>query len=286
MGQALITAIQLIKENRKHFFKTAIMMVLPLFLAASTLSFLTKGNYDPASTTAELLLHQFASPMSLVSILASYLYTLSCSWAGVYYVKLYLEKGPGNFEMADLWSEVFKDGWKLLFAFILIAILTLIVVLVAGFLAGITLVLIPVFYFWLLFVGVFIILFGTIFLVESNGFSNSIDRVFKLMKGKWLSGAGLMIVCILIPFSFIFSPMLIMAIIDIDSFRDIFELSSGAYSVSLVLLFQNVLQILGLLYLLLLNIAFAVFYFSLSEEKDHVSLKSRIENLGPLGSYQ
>ncbi len=285
MGQALITAIQLVKTNRKHFFKTAIMMVLPLFLATSTLSFLAESNYNPGASPLETLMRQLGTPLNLLNLFASYIYTLSCFWAGVYYVKLYREKGPGNFEMADLWSEVFKDGWKLIFTFFLIFGLTLIVVLAGGFFAAITLVLIPVFYFCLLYVGVFIVQFITLYLAESNGFSNSIDRTLKLMKGRWFSGIGLLITCITIPFSFVFSPIMIMAVIDIDSFTQLFDLSSG-YSISILLLFENVFQILGLLYLLLLSMAFTVFYYSLSEEKDHVSLKTRIEALGPLGSYQ
>ncbi|TNE81202.1 MAG: hypothetical protein EP332_04880 [Bacteroidetes bacterium] len=285
LGQTLIAAIQIVKSNPKHFFKTAVLMVLPLFLATSTLSFLKQNIYDPSASPYDRIINEFLGPMNILSLIASYLYTASCTWAAVYFLKLYRERGSGNFEMADLWSEVFKHGWKLLFAFIAVVIITSIVVVVAGFFASITLVLIPFFYVAMLLVFNFLLMFSIIYLNEEAGFSNSIDRVFKLMKGRWFSSVGLLIVCILIPFSVIFSPVIITAIIDIDSFREVFDLTAGL-NVSFTLLLENIMQILGLLYLLLLNLSFAVFYFSLSEEKDHVSLKKRVEDLGPLGTYQ
>lgn len=96
------------------------------------------------------------------------------------YIKLYLQRGSGNFELADVWNEfILRIGHTILAMFLSIIMMFL------GFL---------VFFIPGLYLSVVFYLFCTVIVFEELNFSNAFSRVFQIIKGNWWTTLGAFII--------------------------------------------------------------------------------------------
>jgi len=96
------------------------------------------------------------------------------------YVKLYIERGKGNFDVQDIWQVLSKFYWPVLGGQFLAGIMIIV---------GILVLVVPGIYLG----GVFSILFVVI-IFEEEGVSKSISRCFEVIKGNWWTAFGTFIV--------------------------------------------------------------------------------------------
>lgn len=280
VGQTISVGMKILVGNYKHVFRTMGLMVLPIYLMATTMYFLLGRDMFQlsANPTGGIAFSSFGVNFFL-TILCYYLAHVSLIWGAVYYVKLYNERGPGNFEMADLWTEVFKHGWKLLYALLIVGLLTGIVSVIAFLISAITIILIPVIYIGWIFIAAFLFFFPMVMLLEKEGISGSIDRTFKLLKGSWFKAIGILIVSYTMVMLTVIGPMMILNIIFAEN---IIQFEDGTPNIGVLLLVQNILQIFSLFFSVIIQFSFAVFYFGCLEKLDKIGLRERIAKLGPL----
>lgn len=96
------------------------------------------------------------------------------------YIKLYVEKGQGNFSLNDVWMNVTQNFIRLFFASIVVGI-----VVAVGFLFCI----IPGIYFWVALSIVFCIM-----MFEGMSFGNSFSRSMKIINKNWWFAFGALLV--------------------------------------------------------------------------------------------
>lgn len=96
------------------------------------------------------------------------------------YIKLYVEKGPGNFSLNDVWMLVTKNFLRLFFGVIVAGLVIMI---------GFAFCIIPGIYFWVALSILFCIM-----MFEEKDFGTSFGRSLKLINKKWWFTFGLLLV--------------------------------------------------------------------------------------------
>lgn len=282
IGQMMGLAATLIRRHYKHMFKTIGVMSIPLVLAAST--FYILGSTEQMNALNEITRGgRPPSPFStwnintLFSFVASYLAYTSIFWGTVYYVQLYDEKGPENFQYNDLWNKVFRHGWKAIFS-------NLIIWIISGFALGLSILVafliitVPLTFILALAIMGFAFLWQIVYLYERIAVFDAMDFAMKLMKKQWWKAIALALFSIIITYGFILLPTFIFAAFGIS------ELESGQGDPSsfilMMLVFQNIATIVGYLATYFISLSFVAFFLSNKERILHVSLSRRIDKLG------
>lgn len=278
MGQMMGFAANLVRRHWKHMFRTIGLMSLPLMLMASTFYYLGSAEvwkgFDPA-------LGQPANSMGwnmVFAYIAMYITYCTILWGTVYYVQLYNEKGPENFQWNDIWAKVFAHGWWLLLTNIVIFI-------IIGFMAAVsfllvfTVILIPVTIAIVIGLIALTQVWTVIYLFERKGLFDSLDRAFKLLKKQWLQAIALLICSYMVVSGFILLPAFVGLIGSLlggnVGIEDIFS----EENLWLILLIQNLSTILSFFTTFFLSLSFTAFYLSNVERLEKVSLKARVERL-------
>lgn len=208
------------------------------------------------------------------------------------YLLLYGEKQTNKIEVSEVWERVRSTFWMYfatMFFFVLLAIAVYIVLLIP-------MVLLSAISPALIFFGVVILLCGFFYLMvsasltffirayEKNGFFEAIFRSIKLVRNKWWSTFGLIVVLYLIMMtvSYIFMiPWYVVTIVttlhttSIDTFQEP-SLTWQVMSIAFVSLYYLIQMILAALP----NIGIAFQYFNLVELKEATGLMNQIESLG------
>lgn len=270
IGQMMGFAANLVRRHWKHMFKTIGLMSLPLMLMASTLYYL--GTSNRADVFA---------PASGINLYLAYaaIYITYCTlfWGTVYYVQLYDEKGPENFQWNDIWAKVFKHGWWLLLA-------NLIILFLFGLLATVssklifTVIFIPIALLLIFGLFAFTQLWTVIFLFEARSLVHSLDRAFKLMKDQWLRAIALLVCSLMVISGIVMMPVYI-------SYFRIFIDGIGYMEnflqeeLWLILLFQNLFIVLLFLSTFFNSLSFTAFYLSNVERMEKKHLKQRVARL-------
>ncbi len=287
MGQMMGFAANLVRRHWKHMFRTIGLMSLPLMLMASTFYYLGSADvwkgFDPA-------LGQPANSLGwnmVFAYIAIYITYCTLFWGTVYYVQLYNEKGPENFQWNDIWAKVFAHGWWLLLTNIVIFV-------IIGFMAAVsfllvfTVILIPVTIAVVIGLVALTQVWTVIYLFERKGLFDSLDRAFKLLKKQWLQAIALLICSYMVVSGFILLPAFVGLIGTLlggnVGIEDIFS----EENLWLILLFQNLSTILSFFTTFFLSLSFTAFYLSNVERIEKVSLKARVEHLSeesPLSTY-
>jgi hypothetical protein len=191
---------------------------------------------------------------------------LKCTVYG--YVKLYIEKGKGEFELNDIWNEVKRNFFPVLGTSIVVG-------LVIGF--GFVFCLIPGIYF-----GVSLSLIYIILIFEGEGFGNAFSRSFEVVKQKWWLTLGLIIVVYLMIYmiSMLFSiPGMIVGLkplfMNLKNLENMepFAFSTGYY------VFNAITYLVTYVLMAIPALVLSFHYFSLVEMKDKPSLDEKIDQI-------
>lgn len=287
MGQMMGFAANLVRRHWRHMFRTIGLMSLPLMLMASTFYYLGSADiwkgFDPA-------LGQPANSIGMNMIFAYIaLYVTYCTilWGTVYYVQLYNEKGPENFQWNDIWAKVFAHGWWLLLSnmviFIVIGFMTAL-----SFLLIFTVILAPVTIVIVIGLVALSQVWTVVYLFEGKGLFDALDRSFKLLKKQWFKAIALLICCYMVVSGFIMLPAFLGILGTILGGNVGIEDVFSEENLWLILLIQNLSTILSFFTTFFLSLSFTAFYLSNVERLEKVSLKARVEDLSEestLSSY-
>lgn len=288
MGQMMGFAANLVRRHYKHMFKTIGLMSLPLMLMASTLYYLGTAavweGFDPA--LGQMRTNPVNMNMFLAYIAIYFTYS-AILWGTVYYVKLYQEKGPENFQWNDIWAKVFAHGWWLLLSNILI-FLIIGILAALSFLLVFTVILAPVSF--LLFAGLIAMsqVWTVVYLYEAKGLFVAFERCLKLLKKQWFKAIALLICSYMVVSGFIMLPAFIGLIGAMMGGNIGVEEIFSQDNLWLLLLIQNLSTILSFFTTFFLSLSFTAFYLSNVERLEKVSLKARVEKLSEdstLSSY-
>ncbi len=293
MGQVLQTSVSILKLHYKPLFKLFAIICLPIYLAGNTLISLSSTRLigsvaEEARTGTSIanpldnLTDLFTSSNFLLGFVLLLLTSFTISWVSVYFMKNLAGDAENNTEPSDIWTQILDSGWKLIPASLLFGFLFGIAMLVSMLISFFTLVLIPVWYVFFLFSMVLLFLFPPVYLIEEEGLFSSLERIFRLLKKRWLRGFGLLIVSLIVVSVITVIPSLLLGLVSAFNPFDI-QAQAQMSGTLTGLLLSNLLGILGLFGYLVMGIIFTVFYYSLVEEKDQVMLRKKIENIGEEG---
>ncbi|MHB1277852.1 MAG: hypothetical protein ACYC1Q_05590 [Bacteroidia bacterium] len=279
MGQMMGFAANLVRRHWKHMFRTIGLMSLPLMLMASTFYYLGTADgwegYDPALGNPR----GNAIGLNMIfAYIAIYITYATILWGTVYYVKLYEEKGPENFQWNDIWAKVFAHGWWLILSNIMIFIL---LGIAAGlsFLLVLTVILTPVTLLILLALMALSQVWTVIYLFEARGLFSALDRSFKLLQKQWFKAIALLVCSYMVVSGFVMLPAYLGLFGSLlggnVGIEDIFS----EENIWLILLIQNLSSILSFFTTFFVSLSFIAFYLSNVERLEKVSLKARVEKL-------
>lgn len=277
MGQIIAVAATIFRRHWKHMFRTIGLMSLPLFLMTSTLYFLT-GNSITSGELPNMNSFKDLSLNMLLSGLSGYLAFTVLTWSCIYYIQLYEEKGPENFDATDIWNKVFNHGWQLLLVNIIYFVLFMLAAVVL-FLTFFTFILIPVSLVAFLFLYTFFFFLPVVFLMEKRGIFPSIERALSLLKKRWLKAIGILICTVTVIMGFIFTPIFFGSLLSETLGGFGFEAQDLVQNAWIVILIQNVSLIFSFVATFFLMTGFASLYYSLVESRDLHTLTQRVEQL-------
>lgn len=299
-SRKLNATFEFIKQNFKPLGKSILLIAGPPILIASLImgSFMTDFSaFSPRpSGEYEGMDNFFTSPKFWLEIaLMVIFYTV----AGVMniatinnYLLLYGEKRSNSIEVSEVWTRVRATFWmyfRSMFLFMILLMAAYVVLVIPVVLLAAMSPVLMVFGFIFFFCALIYLLFASslTFIIrayEKNGFFEAVVRSFKLVKDKWWSTFGLVMILYFIMFvaSYIFiMPWYVIS--GVSMFHSLststFEEPSSSWQLLTTVLFS--LQYLVQMMLACLpNIGVAFQYFNLVEMKEAKGLMTQIETLG------
>ena len=183
-----------ISQEFKRLGATILYFVVPFFIVSAIAMTIYSVKMQEMSQammqgdkTDPLAMFSILGPMMgyigvtmLISIVATSV--LMCTVFG--YIKLYVQKGPEGFTINDVWLEVTRYFWKVLFASFIVGILVLV---------GTLFCIIPGIY-----LGVALFIVFPIMIIEEKNFGTSFSRSMKLINTNWWLTFGILIVTTII----------------------------------------------------------------------------------------
>jgi hypothetical protein len=270
-GQIISDSFQFLRENFKPLF-TALLIIGGIFILIGTVTStfqymnmmgiysgalnINSGNvYESTSFTYSYLLSVLFN-VSIIMMLELCIYL-----ATMCYISVYLEKGGSKPALAEVWGYFryyfFRSLGSGFVLFLLIGV-------------GMVFCLIPGIYLAVVFSLVI-----PIIVMENASFSYAFNKSFRLIRDNWWFVFGMSIVT-----------GLIVGVLDSIATVPISILTvmggffgHKSYTLPLIIIFSFLRNLLMLAYALP-NIAIALCYFKLSEEKEGLGLLGRIENFG------
>ncbi len=280
-GEIFNATFAFIGQEIKLLGKALLYFVVPVLLIASIFMVLMGmeqqkmmrgiSNGDPSS-----LGNPFAAfgDMFFYIIIAMLVYAVAftmikCTVYG--YIKIYIEKGKGEFELNDIWNEIKRNFFPVLGTSIVVG-------LIVGL--GFVFCLIPGIYF-----GVSLSLIYIILIFEGNGFGNAFSRSFEIVKQKWWLTLGLIIVVYLMIYviSMLFSiPGMIVGLkplfMNLKNLENLDNMEPFAFSTGYYI-FNAITYLVMYILMAIPALVLSFHYFSLVEMKDKPSLEEKINQI-------
>jgi len=253
-----------IRQNFRKLGKAILFIVGPFIVLSGILYGLY--NAEVATMAAESRPFNFLLYMLLLLITSTF---GSALFFGVVneYIVLYMDKGPGEFDVDEIWQATKKD-------------LGLIILTALGFALVVGLGLIFCF-----FPGVYLFVPLSMLMImrirERKNFGESLSRCFKLISGSWWPAFGLLLVAFLIH-----SVLSVIFYIPnyIVTFWNLFhrgEISAAASDMRLLMILTSTFAFVGsYLFYSIPILAISFQYFNLVERREAWGLFEKIEQLG------
>ena len=268
-GSVMNHSFDFIKLEYKRLGKALLFYALPFFIVTGIiLVFVQISMMDTLQNGIQPGANVFQN-MNWTKIGYSYLiqilnYTVLSSVV-LSFIKLYRQTN-GEFRIEELWPSILRISLKLLLAYIVVGIITVV--------ACIALV-IPAIY-----LGVVFSLVSPIIVFEEAGLGTSMSRCFVLIRNNWWKTFGIVIVGGLI--IYIFSIVLSLPLIVVTAMKA-FHAATSSTPMQLFstgyLITSTVISIIQTLAYTLLLIFISIQYFSLLEEKERPTLQEKIDRL-------
>jgi hypothetical protein len=299
-SKKLNATFEFIKQNFRPLCKSILMIAGPPVLIGSAFMGSFIGQFFSSSfmgqANPELLENYFLSTNFWLQLALMFVFLLLSGVVTIStinnYLLLYGEKKSNKIEVGEVWERVRNTFWMYLstmvFFTLLIIAAYILMILPVAILGSVSPFLI--FFGFLGVVGVFVyLLFSTsltffIRAYERKGFFEALTRSFKLVRGKWWSTFGLIMILYLVAgtLSYIFIiPWYVMTIVGA-----LHNVSSGSFEEPTVqnqlvtTLFFTLYYMAQMVLYSLPNVGVAFQYFNLVELKEAKGLLQQIETLG------
>jgi len=301
-SQKMNATFEFIRQNFKGLGKGLLFIAGPPVTVASFLmgSFMTDlQNVAAMMRQTDTFMKSFTTPAFWLQILLAMIFLVVASVMTIgtinNYIVLYDEKKTNRIEFSELWERVRDTFWMyfgtMFFFFLLTIALYLVLVVPVVVLAMVSPGLMVLSVFLVLGVAFYVMISGALtFIVrgyEKKSFLEAIGRSFMLVRGKWWSTFGLIVVLSIIAgiISYVFAiPYYIVMFVNTMhsvSSSTLEEPSSGMHMLSVILFaFYYMAQ---MLLQSLTHVGIAFQYFNLVERKEAPGLLGHIENLGNEG---
>ena len=247
----------------------------------------------------------FATPVFWLQLLLMIIFSIVSSVMALStinnYIVLYDEKKTNKIEFSDVWERVRSTFWMyfgtFFYCFLLFIAVYLVIVIFVIVLAKISTALVVLAGFAIFFFFFYAIFAASLTLIirtyEKKGFFEAIGRSFMLVRGKWWSTFGLLVVLIIIGtiISYVFSiPYYALTFVNAlhSTSTETFEAPSSSTNI-LSVAFFSLSYLVQVLLGTLPNVGIAFQYFNLVERKEAPGLMKHIDNLGtegPVSSHE
>lgn len=300
-SRKLNATFEFIKQNFKPLSKSIFLIAGPPILIASLImgSFMSDFNiFSRAGSTGQIegIESYFTSVSFWLEIALMIIFYTVASVMNIAtvnnYLLIYGEKRSNIIEVSEVWARVRQTFWmyfRSMFLFILLLVASYIVLMIPMF------VLVAISPF-LMFFGILFFIAALIYLIfaasltfiirayERNGFFEAVVRSFKLVKNKWWSTFGLLMILYLImgvaSYIFVFPWYIISGISMVHNISsNSFEEPSASWQLITTIVFA-IYYLIQMFLAALPNIGAAFQYFNLVELKEAKGLMSQIETLG------
>ena len=270
MGKLIGGTFTYLKIHFKDIMRVALVTGFPLIILGSTLVALGAAEFMRDSMNGMdriVRINQFYlfSTKAILGMICYLIGYVILSSSVITFMQLKHERNGGPVEMSELWSAFFSRGWMLTLQMILVVI-----ILAIGFM----LLVIPGIYLM-----VPLALATPVFMIEKRGIFSSIERCFELIKSRWWTAFGALFVIFLI---MVIPAMIVNAINTVIFTLD--SLSSSdmnmTRSTTMYAVGGSILAMLRFILNTLFLVLVTIMYYSLLEEKEHVSLQQKLETMG------
>lgn len=294
---------EFIKQNFAALGKSILFIAGPPVMIASLLM----GNFisefmnlaqgmGRSSGNPEMMENYFLSVSFWIQIAAAFIFLLVSGVVTIAtinnYLILYGERKTSKIEVNEVWDRVRETFWMYFgttFFFALLAVgaylVLLVPIVILGNISGVLIVL-GVLFFIIAVIYLSIAVSLTFFIrgYEKKGFFESVVRSYNLVRGKWWSTFGLIIVLSLIvsTISYIFIiPWYIMTVVSALHNTSVSDFQGPSSSTQVwTLLFFTLYYLAQMILYALPNVGIAFQYFNLVELKEARGLLSKIDSIG------
>jgi hypothetical protein len=298
-SRKLNATFEFVKQNFKPLGKSILFIAGPPMLVASLVSGSVMSEFMSFSmmgNNAEEIGNYFTSLSFWLQVVLMVVFLTVSSVMNIAtinnYLLLYEKKRTNKIEVSEVWEYVRATFWmyfSTLFLFVILVIAAYIVLLIPiGILGSIS----P----FLIFIGILFFICGIIYFFfgaalvfiirayEKKGFFESIFRSFKLVKDKWWSTFGLIMVLYLIAgvssYIFLIPGYIIQGVSALHTTSvDTFQEPSLTMQAITILLF-TLSYLVQMILTALPNLGTAFQYFNLVELKEAKGLMAQIQTLG------
>ena len=294
-SQKLEGTFDFVRVTAKPLFKSLFFFTTPFVLVGTFLvtNFLTAtfNLGENMGSGAEANVEEIAAiGFSAMGFLLLMVFAGSMIMAVVYSVfRCYEERESADFTTAQVWEKTKKIYWQIfgtvfLYGVIFFVLYLIILIPFSLLFAFLSVLMIPVIY---IFFGFFLVVMLTALptqIYERKGIGTALNQAFRLLKGKWWSSLGLLLLLMLIynavivVFSLPFYGNLLIGFFSTSEIDLMAE--TPLWQEALNYIFGAILLLGSFMTYSLPLSGMTLQYFSLSEEKDAKSLISRIEDFG------
>lgn len=257
-GEFISAPISFLVQEFKVLVKALFIYVGPFILVETILIYYFDFSYNSQAFSS--LFEQYGTYREtsgfsfLLRILELFQSVMMYTVIGVY-IKLYAERGRGNFELSEIWQMISKFYWPVMGGNIIGGIMIIV---------GVLALIIPGIYLAVVLSLLFIVI-----IFEEQGVGKSISRVFEVIKGNWWTAFGAYIVMgIMFFLSALLLQVIVESIFSIFGYGRFISASSSVVSDLIFLLISSVMTLLPVF-----------LYSSFLTEKEDPLLMKRIKRI-------
>ncbi|GAB3907121.1 hypothetical protein [Mucilaginibacter boryungensis] len=261
MGEVIDASIQFFKQNWKPLLKAYLIICGVFWLSALAVSTINQINTFRLLADGESRLDSTYTGTYFASLLIEFVANTLVMLTTLSFMALYRDKGNVAPSVDEVWGYVKFYFLRVFGSYILLLLLIL---------AGLVFCLVPGIY-----LATVVSLMFAIMVIENGTLSYSFNRAFQLIKSKWWYTFGAIILTFLL-----IGITVLLIIIPAEIIAAFIVFITGAHGYSFYMIAYNIAIHLGQFLYVLPSIAITLVYFSLTEQKEDVSLLERIEKLG------
>jgi hypothetical protein len=288
---------EFLRQNFKQLSKSILFIAGPPILLASVLMGTFVGDaFSVSALSPGGFGDSYMSPsfwMQLILVMVFFLVSTISTIATINsYIVLYSEKKTNQIEVSEVWERVRSTFWMYLGTTLMFTVLSIVVYIVLAIPVVILTAITPVLVFFAVLACFFVVIWlfisaSLVFIIrafEDVGFMEAVARSFRLVRGKWWSTFGLIVLLYLIVMFVSYFIILGWSMITLaTALHDVDSASVAEKGQTLqifTVVFFSFYYLLQMVLYSLPNVGIAFQYFNLVERKEAKNLINQIDNIG------